>query len=50
MVIFIAWIAFIFLEQKINLDLMKKYVKINISVKLQWKSIKRKEKREITKI
>ena len=47
MVIFIVWIAFIFLEQEINLDLMKKYVKLNISVELQWKSIKRKEKREI---
>ena len=50
MVIFIVWIAFIFLEQEINLDLMKKYVKLNISVELQWKSIKRKEKREIIKI
>ena len=31
---FFAWIVFILLEQKIRLGLMKKFVKIKISVKL----------------
>ena len=35
MVIFITWIAYILLEQKINQYLMKRYVKINIFVELQ---------------
>ena len=34
MMTFIAWIIFILLEQKINLNLMKKNVKIKISVEL----------------
>ena len=34
MMIFIVWIVFIPLEQKINLNLMKKYVKIKISGEL----------------
>ena len=34
MVIFIVSIVFILLEQKINLNLMKKYVKIKIFVEL----------------
>ena len=34
MMIFIVWIVFIPLEQKINLNLMKKYVKIKISAEL----------------
>ena len=33
MVIFITWIVFILLELKINLNLMKKYVKIKTFVK-----------------
>ena len=33
---FIFWIVLILLEQKINLNLIKKYVKINISAELQY--------------
>ena len=33
-VIFIVWIVFILLEQKANLNLMKKYAKANFSVEL----------------
>ena len=33
-VVFIAWILSILLEQKINLNLMRKYQKIKISVEL----------------
>ena len=40
MVIFIAWVAFILLEQKINLNLMKMFVRIKIFVELQWRQKK----------
>ena len=34
MVIFIVWIIFISLEQKINLNVMKKYIKMKVFVEL----------------
>ena len=38
MEIFIAWTVFILFEQKINLNVMKKYVKIKIFVEFLCKS------------
>ena len=40
--IFIVLIVLILLEEKINLNLMKKYVKIKMSVELKWHQKRKK--------